>query len=144
VTDLCLVDPLRDMRNIAAMCDSEAYPALEAWLDRPQLAEEVGLTLGDLLGDPEWDKREVRLAMIRLRANIHHEYAGKARILTWHANQMRTEVARLRADFPAACQLMDAELTALHLEAQARAEQLEERVRPLPVRRRKASPKPPE
>jgi hypothetical protein len=55
VTDLCLVDPLRDMRNIAAMCDSEAYPALEAWLDRPQLAEEVGLTLGDLLGDPEWD-----------------------------------------------------------------------------------------
>ena len=37
---------------------------------------------------------------------------------------------------------MEAELTALDLEAQARAEQLEERVRALPVRRRKASTKP--
>ena len=71
-----------------------------------------------MLGDPEWDKHEVRLAMIRLRANIRHEYAGKAKILTWHANQMRTEAARLRAEYPAACQEMDAELTALDLEAQ--------------------------
>ena len=137
MTDLCLVDPLRDMRNIAAMCDSEVYPALEAWLDRWQLAEEGGPTMGDLLGDPEWDKREVRLAMIRLRANISHEYASKAKTLTWHANQMRTEVARLRADYP---QEMDADLTALETDAKARAEQLEARVHALPSRRRKPLP----
>jgi hypothetical protein len=81
--------------------------------------------------------------MIRLRGHIRHEYAGKAKILTWHANQMRTEVARLRTEYPVACQEMEAELTALDLEAHARAEQLEERVRGLPVRRRKASPEPP-
>ena len=99
--------------------------------------------MGDLLGDPEWDKREVRLAMIRLRANIQHEYTGR-KTLTWHANQMRSDVARLRSDYPEACREMDADLTALDLEAQARAAQLEERVRGLPVRRRKASTKPPE
>jgi hypothetical protein len=57
---------------------------------------------------------------------------------------MRTEVARLRQDYPAACQEMDADLTALDLKAQALAAQLEERVRGLPVRRRKTSTKPPE
>jgi hypothetical protein len=136
MTDPWLVDALRDMRKIAALADSEAYPALQDWLDRWQLAEEGGPTMGDLLGDPEWDKREVRLAMIRLRANIRHEYADKAKILTWHANQMRTEVARLRADFPAACQEMEGELAALEAEATARAEQLEARIRALPGRRR--------
>jgi hypothetical protein len=76
--DPWLVDALRDMRKIAALPDSEAYGELEAWLDRWQLAQEEP-TMGDLLGDPEWDKREVRLAMIRLRANISHEYAGKTK-----------------------------------------------------------------
>jgi hypothetical protein len=97
-----------------------------------ELAEDGGPTMGDLLGDPEWDRREVRLAIIRIRANIQHDYAGKAKILTWHATQMRPKVARLRQDYPAACQDMEAELAALEVEAMARAEQLEARARALP------------
>lgn len=67
----------------------------------------------------------VRQAMIRLRAYIRHEYAGSAKILTWHASHMRTEVARLRHDFPQACEGVAEELTALETDALARAEQLE-------------------
>jgi hypothetical protein len=48
MTDLWLVDALRDMRRIVALPDSEAYAQLEAWLDRWQLAEETP-TIGDRL-----------------------------------------------------------------------------------------------
>jgi hypothetical protein len=133
MTDPWLMDALRDMRRITALRDNEAYPALEAWLDRWQLAQGLP-TMGDLLNDPDCDRREVREAMVRLRTNIQKEYVGKAKILTWHASQMRTEVARLRQDFPRASQDMDAELTALETDALARAEQLAERIRALPER----------
>jgi hypothetical protein len=78
---------------------------------------------------------EVRQAMIRLRAHIQHEHAGSAKVLTWHVSYMRTEVARLRQDFPEACDGVAETLTALETDALARAEQLEERIRALSARR---------
>jgi hypothetical protein len=95
--------------------------------------------VGDQLGDPEWDKREVRLAMIRLRGHIRHEYADKAKILAWHANQMRSEVARLRTDYPKAVRRWRPSSPRLRWRRWSRAEQLEARVWALPIRKHRHS-----
>ena len=94
-----LVDALREIRRIALLSDSEAYPALQAYLDRRQTDPEDGPTMGDLLDDPDWDRQELRKAMIRLRAAIRTETRGGDKVLTWHATYMRSEAERLGSAF---------------------------------------------
>jgi hypothetical protein len=98
--DPWLVEALQAIRRIAALSGGEAYPALQDYLDRWQAEPGENPTMGDLLGDPEWDRQELRKDMIRLRAAIRNKIHGGDRVLTWHATYIRGEAERLGSAYP--------------------------------------------
>ena len=135
MTDPWLVDALAEVRRIAALPDADAYPALQAYLDRWQEEPDGSPTMGDLLGDPDWERRELRKAMILLRAALGKEIEGGAKILTWHANRFKEEADRLQRDYPMAWAEVESEGAQLVLDATERALALEAAASALPRRR---------